>query len=73
MKDSKSVSTPVDTGNKLTQANDDEELIDQHLYQSIVGALLYLSTGTRPDIAFAVGNAAKFCSKPTRKHWIAVK
>ena len=42
-------------------------------YQSAVGSLLYLSTRTRPDIAFAVGNVALFCSNPTKDHWIALK
>ena len=28
---------------------------------------------SRPDITFAVCNAAKFCSKPTISHWSAVK
>ncbi len=34
---------------------------------------MYLSTGTRPDIAFAVSNVAKFSSNPTKQHWTAVK
>ena len=37
------------------------------------GELLYLSVATRPDIAFAVSNVAKYCAKPTKQHWIAVK
>ena len=28
---------------------------------------------TRPDIIFAVSNVSKFCSNPTKQHWIAVK
>ena len=43
------------------------------MYQSAVGSLLYLSTKTRPDIADAVGNVARFCSKPSVQHWKAVK
>ena len=37
-----------------------------------VGSLLYLSTKTKLDIAYAVGNVACFSSKPTQTHWIAV-
>ena len=28
---------------------------------------------TRPDIAFAVSNVAKFSAQPTKQHWTAVK
>ena len=42
-------------------------------YSSIVGMLLYLSTNTRPDIAFAVSQVARFTSAPKQSHAIAVK
>ena len=73
MENSKCVSTPVDANDKLLAASEDSELVDQRLYQSVVGSLLYLSCWTRPDITFAVSNAARFCSKPTKQHWTAVK
>ena len=73
MKEAKSVPTPVDTSTKLMKAESGEEEVDATGYQSAVGSLLYLSAGTRPDITFAVCNVAKFCSKPTRSHWTAVK
>jgi hypothetical protein len=38
-------------------------------YRQVVGALLYLSTCTRPDISFAVAQASKFASRPTKEHW----
>ena len=68
MQDAKSVATPVDTSTKLVKAVESDEMFDKAVYQSAVGSLLYLSTGTRPDIAFAVGNVARFSANPTKPH-----
>lgn len=73
MQDARSVVTPVDTSSKLVKAAKDDVLFDQSIYQSAVGSLLYLSTGTRPDIAFAVSDVAKFSANPTQRHWTGVK
>ena len=73
MVDCKATRTPVDVSTKLVKAVDNKEEVDQKLYQSAVGNLLYLSFSTRPDIAFAVNNVAKFCAKPNKQHWTAVK
>ena len=70
MQDAKSVVTPVDAHVK---AAEDDVMFDKGVYQSAVGSLLYLSTGTRPDIAFAVGNVARFSANPTKRHWTGVK
>jgi hypothetical protein len=35
--------------------------------------LTYLSTSTRPDIAFAIHQCARFCTQPKRLHEIAVR
>nr|GFA69545.1 hypothetical protein [Tanacetum cinerariifolium] len=46
--------------------------VDQTKYQSIVGALMYL-TASRPDIVHATCYCARYQAKPTEKHLIAVK
>ena len=48
-KNSRSYKTPMENNLKLEQA----EHIDQNIkYRNIIGALLYISMGTRPGIAF---------------------
>ena len=73
MAESKAVETPSDPSMKLTKKTENEEEFNKVKYQSAVGSLLYLSTRTRPDIAYAVGNSARYCSEPTNSHWCAVK
>ena len=73
MQDAKTCKIPVNPSIKLTKSNDDSTCIDMEQYQSGVGKLIYLSTRTRPDIAYAVSSVAKFTSRPTQQHWTAVK
>lgn len=46
--------------------------VDQTLYRSMIGSLMYL-TASRPDLLFAVCICACYQSKPTKKHLEAVK
>ena len=48
-------------------------MTDTWSYRSVVGMLLYLSTNTRPDIAFAVSQVARFSNNPKQSHATAVK
>jgi len=73
MEFSKPTSTPASPDTKLQKKAADGVMVSQKLYQAAVGTLLYLSTKTRPDIAFAVSNVARFCAEPTEEHWSAVK
>ena len=73
MENSKPASTLTNADAKLIKKEKDAGGIDQRMYQAAVGSLLYLSTKTRTDIAFAVGNVAHFCAEPTNQHWTAVK
>ncbi|CAL8999958.1 unnamed protein product [Prunus brigantina] len=46
--------------------------VDQTLYRSMIGSLLYL-TASRPDISYSVGVCARFQSDPKESHLFAVK
>ena len=46
--------------------------VDQTLYHSMIGSLLYLTT-SRPDILFSVCMCARFQANPKETHLIAVK
>ena len=52
---------------------DGAPMTDSWSYRSIIGMLLYLSGNTRPDIAFAVSQAARFSHSPKQSHATAVK
>ena len=47
--------------------------VNASTYQSMVGSLLYIAMGTRPDIVQAVGVVSKYNSKPSEARLIAVK
>ncbi|GJX77859.1 ribonuclease H-like domain-containing protein [Tanacetum coccineum] len=48
------------------------EDVDEHLYRSMIGSLMYL-TSLRPDIMFAVYACARFQANPKSSHLHAVK
>jgi hypothetical protein len=52
---------------------DGKPMNEKWSYSSVVGMLLYLSTNTRPDIAFGVSQVARFTSNPKQSHATAVK
>ena len=57
---------PIPAGTVLKSTNDDILLEgdDIYLYRQIVRSTIYLSNNTRPDIAYAVGQLARFMSVP---------
>jgi hypothetical protein len=46
---------------------------ESYNYASVVGILMYLSNTTRPDLAFAVHQCARFTHCPKRSHELALK
>ena len=71
MDDCKPVGTPIPTSCKLSK-EENSPCIDQKLYRSMIGSLLYL-TATRPDILYAVCLAARYQADPREAHLQAVK
>ena len=72
MSDCNSNKTPA-TREALASDPDGEPMQDSWNYRSIIGMLLYLSTNTRPDIAYAVSQVARFSHMPKNSHASAVK
>jgi len=68
MTDSKLAKTPLPMGYKPEpfEGTSSSQLRSQ--YQSLISSLLYIMLGTRPDIAFAVTQMAKFTSNPSDEH-----
>ncbi|GKA52075.1 putative ribonuclease H-like domain-containing protein, partial [Tanacetum coccineum] len=58
----KTASTPMGTQKPLLKDEDDEE-VDVHMYRSMIGSLMYL-TSSRPDIMFAVCACARYKVNP---------
>ncbi|GJV54501.1 uncharacterized mitochondrial protein-like protein [Tanacetum coccineum] len=68
--DVKSASTPVDLEKPLVKDGDDDD-VDVHLYRSMIGSLMYLTT-SRPNIMFAVCACARFQVTPKTSHLLAI-
>nr|GEY24489.1 putative ribonuclease H-like domain-containing protein [Tanacetum cinerariifolium] len=69
--DGKLASTPIDTKKPLLKDPDDDDM-DVHIYRSMIGSLMYL-TSSRPDIMFAICACAYFYVTLKVSHLHAVK
>ncbi|GKB58690.1 putative ribonuclease H-like domain-containing protein, partial [Tanacetum coccineum] len=69
--DVKTASTPVDLEKPLVKDGDAND-VDVHLYRSMIGSLMYL-TSSRPHIMFAVCACARFQVTPKTSHLLAIK
>ncbi|GKG43032.1 uncharacterized mitochondrial protein-like protein, partial [Tanacetum coccineum] len=65
------VNTPMKTSKPLLKDAEAED-VDVHLYRSMIGSLMYL-TSSRPNIMFAVCAYARFQVTPKVSHLYAVK
>ncbi len=72
MESCNSAHTPMATSSSL-QSDKNLSDKDHALCRSVVGALMYVATCTRPDISFAVGELGRFTHQPTQAHLSAAK
>ncbi|CAI5721938.1 unnamed protein product [Peronospora destructor] len=78
MINSSPVKSPQDPGIKLTKdmceggCNHVDTMANVPC-QNVVGCLLYLMVGTRPNLAAAVGVLSQFAADPCPRHWQALK
>ena len=57
-------------GQNMVKREEQNPKMENRPYRSLVGSLLYVATGTRPDIAFAVCQLSRH-QKPSEEHWYA--
>lgn len=72
VEDCKTASTPFPGGTKILRASDSEVLEFQQSklpYNSLVGSLMYIAQGTRPDIAYSVGALSQHLARPSMTAW----
>ncbi|KAJ3493647.1 hypothetical protein NLJ89_g10967 [Agrocybe chaxingu] len=75
--DAHPISIPMDPGLKLHRPDPkditlaERSQLDKLPYRSLVGCLIYLAIGTRPDISYAVQQLSQFLDCYTYAHWNA--
>lgn len=68
------IDTPGDSNSRLTKEERTGDFDPSVVpYQQAVGCLLYLTQGTRPDIAYVVNEVSRYNNCFTNTHWQAVK
>ena len=75
--DSYPANSPMDPGLKLRRpdkksiTSEDRDRFAKLPYRSLVGCLIYLSVGTRPDISYSVQQLSQFLDCYSYSHWNA--
>jgi len=71
--ESNSVATPAASSAPLHRDEEGKVFTGPWQYRSVIGKLNHLAKSTRPDIAFAVHQCARFSASPKESHGKAVK
>lgn len=59
--------------NKVLQKCDDHELVTNVPFRELIGSLMYLMLGTRPDLCYAIGSLSQFSENHNMEHWTSCK
>jgi len=68
MLNAKSASTPLPAGYYAAKNTEPVDVDLRSRFQTVIGSLLYLMLGTRPDIAFAVTHLLHHAANPSQDH-----
>jgi hypothetical protein len=70
MRDANPVYTPLPAGceDHLVKFDGQASSSEIKNYQKLIGSLLYVQIGTRPDISFDVGRLSQYSSNPSPHH-----
>jgi hypothetical protein len=78
LENAKSLSIPMDPNTHFSKddcpSTDEEVTVMKKVpYREAIGALNWIAVGSRPDIAFVIGQLAQYLENPGRVHWEAAK
>jgi hypothetical protein len=65
----KPTKTPLQSGYTFLPSTETAFLLFKRLYQQLVGSLMYLMIGSRPDIAYATVKLSQQCTNPSCNHY----
>ena len=71
--DEKRHDTPADPSARLLKYSSSQEGKGDVNYRSVLGMMNYLAGTSRPDIAFAVHQCARYSNNPRRPHYVALR
>jgi len=73
MEEAHGVANPMDPDVRLENDTCEDKPANKLLYLSMIGSLMYLQLGTRPDIAFAVTALSRYNETSLATHLTAAK
>ncbi|OWY96727.1 Integrase, catalytic core protein, partial [Phytophthora megakarya] len=67
------VGNRMETNVRMVPLDANEESASSFEYRKAIGMLMYMATGRRPGLAYAVGQLSRFVAKPSAKHMGTLK